>query len=160
VKNRTHWEEINYGDVLFNGIINVTASEEDGSVSGNFTMIKRIGYQPKCMMTIDGAMYEVYAGLDDPYLRLDCSEANFSVFANSSDELNAQLFAWESFLSVGSHEVKIVEIIGESVIHQLDPKFIPDTIARVEDVPTIEYFTLEEIDEICGNYVAAREVLF
>lgn len=125
VKNRTHWEEINYGDVLFDGIVNVTASEEDGSVSGNFTMIKRIGHQPKCMMTIDGVSYEVYAGLDDPYLRLDCSEANFSVFANNSDELNAQLFAWESFLSVGSHEVKIVEIIGESVIHQLDPKFIP-----------------------------------
>lgn len=125
IKNRTHWEEINYGDVLFNGTINVTASEEDDSVSGNFTMVKRIGHQPKCMMTIDGVMYEVYAGLDDPYLRLDCFEANFSVFANSNDELNAQLFAWESFLSVGSHEVKIVEIIGESVIHQLDPKFIP-----------------------------------
>ena len=36
----------------------------------------------------------------------------------------------------------------------------PDSIARVEDVPVIEYFTPEDIDIMCAGYVAAEEVLF
>lgn len=53
----------------------------------------------------------------------------------------------------------ISKLVKES-IKQLDEKFIPSTIARVEDIPVIEYFTPEDIDIMCAGYVAAEEVLF
>ena len=48
----------------------------------------------------------------------------------------------------GTYTLSVSKVSGE--LHQLDEKYIPDTIARVEDIPII---TVEDIDEICGQTI-------
>lgn len=67
---------------------------------------------------------------------------------------------WVRYRKEDIAEQYISEIKFYTKVKQLDEIYIPSTIARVEDVPTIEYFTIEEIDEICGGYIAAKEMKF
>ena len=65
----------------------------------------------------------------------------------------------KGFPYAGRIEIAIIQS-PITVGKKLDEAFIPDTIARVEDIPVIEYFTPEDIDIMCAGYVAAEEVLF
>lgn len=59
-------------------------------------------------------------------------------------EIEGELYT----LSWGEIQFSIHKFI--EVVHQIDEKYIPDTIARIENIPII---TVEDIDEICGQTI-------
>ena len=103
--------------------------------------------------------YVVTEDLVDPYCAEPAYMIGYSYLVVPEDNcaISEDKVVAEKGLYAGSN----ITYIGISPkTKHIDEKYIPDTIARVEDVPVIEYFTPEDIDIICTSYVAAKEVLF
>lgn len=146
VTNRTHWCESEYTE-LYNGTVRFTEHPYDtlgiGGINyilDGFTMTAypTAGHTPPtAYVTIDGVRYEcALPSYADSYIDNGLSE--YKVAVGDSDYIaftvtyrgyNALVVVCTQGL-INSHF--IIEV-GSEVYHQLDEKFIPDTIARIPD---------------------------
>lgn len=162
VKNRTHYD--NSFEFTYNGNPEEYEHIEVG-VAGNYWV--KISSEPITKDALIGSTILLSSSTDsglitEDFLTIDGTTICLSMFLCSVFEEYSPISGITLNRGIWiSHQASMyLQSIYKFDVHQLDEKFIPSTIARVEDVPVIEYFTLEEIDEICGGYVAAREVLF
>lgn len=129
VKNRTHYAE-GSGEVVFTGTVNIRRPDASVSFSGSIASKANQKYS----IIWDGTLYVCTSYIDsENYLCIgavwddDNQDWNYSEFpfVVYTENVNSVAYSVQANV-VGTHTI----VLKEGVIHQLDEKFIPDTIAR------------------------------
>jgi hypothetical protein len=128
-------------------------TNEDGSVVVS-TPFERLGYESAddlnemwFIVTLDGIEYNVqFKQVYSSYGYMGGEGYPFTIATQYNGD------SWDvSFLTGGEHTLKVVSMIIPGEIVHIDEKFIPDTIARISDLPAYQsivynkdYFNVEE----------------
>ena len=128
IENRTHWFEPNDPEIIFNDIIQTTGV---GSLHSCYLQMSEplvVGSQ--YLVTFNGKEYLLTAQFDGNYVFIGDLNYDFTTIPF----LLQNEFEDEQFLATPINikcnlKIKLVK----DVVHQIDEKFIPDTIARVSN---------------------------
>ena len=161
VKGRTHYES-SESVLLLNDELEYTPVTPDNFDYVCVKTIENINSYNEFIVDINSTQYHVFKNQNESGKEwIGNYGREYGTVEDSGEEF---LIEWDS----GEDEVSILHntvngtitvtaVVSE--LHQLDEKYIPDTIARTADMPTA--ITNEQIDEICGAaFVAASEVKF
>jgi hypothetical protein len=132
IKNRTHWVEGEEPEVIFDQTVSTSGV---GLVHlETIQLSKPLVEGQQYLVTFNGTEYLLTAGLDGDFVYIGDASYEYitAPFIISNDTDGTQLLETESN---GTWNIKIQT--GCGVIHQLDEKFIPDSIARVNNWETI-----------------------
>lgn len=134
VLNRTHYTE-GTGEVLYDGTF---MQKRVGQLTMLSNGVANIAFGKVYTVTYDGVSYVCTPfadGYGDPSLGAPIISGgydwtNYPFFINTYDDDGLQTVAGGA--TSGDHTLKVVD----GAVHPLDEKFIPDTIARKEDIPS------------------------
>ena len=165
VKNRTHWVEQETDvikesttDTEWSYGLNFNGYPVDTIYNENATYIVKVdGISYQCIPWVcndefyigDSRLWDIVDENGD-----DAHPENvpFLIYVYHDDNGDPYIYGMDEIWSVmypdsEPHTIKVEEVTGGETIHQLDEKFIPNTIARVTDLAPISN---ETIDAICS----------
>lgn len=169
VKNRTHWVEEGREVVLAETNESEVMSEPIQSGNWGEDIAKEINVGETYIVTFDGVEYECVSYLssmewitlgdsrlgeekDDFHVEDVPFAVQYSVQDIMGDmtEFAHAYYMWYEDYEI-SHTIKIEKQSDELSYHTLDEKFIPEEIARKDDISNMVFITIDTIDEICGK---------
>jgi hypothetical protein len=155
VKNRTHYIEINER-VLLEEISFTTEAMNEGRdyrwTQPTSEVLKNLQVGEICHVYFNGIKYSLPVKNHFAYGKYLGSSDIYSSFADrpdSDEPFCIVLGSGGGILCVYTKEasditLKITQGESDIIIHQLDEKFIPDTIARASDIPSLDGFATKE----------------
>ena len=152
IKNRTHWSEevnktllklqtIEIGEELYASMPNFNYVVEAGktyTVRFQDELYNCVAWvstdEDNCIMLGNGSIYGGNGGNNEPF--------SIDTYSDGSAYLNTS--------EAGTYSVEVSSIV--EVVHKLDEKFIPDTIARLSDINS-EYAKLSDVQSLISTAI-------
>ena len=161
IKNRTHYEE-----PLLEPVVTLTATYHnyttlkfDIDAQTIYSMSGSSGYPSIDCVTYAGIVKTARAEFVET-----TSTAWTHLYIDDVQVVNGLGFAGEEtvylkgegFVEGQTYDVQFCKATGDTTVHQLDEKFIPDSIARISDIPEVTNADWDVNDETSPAYIANK----